>query len=188
MEYTEALHEWTERLRQIHLPRWQELPTLSLYMDQVLVYINDNLSFLNIEPVVEMEHEKRKEEKILTASMINNYVKQRLIPKPEKKRYHREQLACLIVYVLLKQVLPLTDIQKGIRIQLEVCGGDFEKAYDIFCRQLEVSFACVSHMTFGQFIGEETYSQMARSNLGTSMAALSLATKLYAQKVLSLNH
>ena len=185
-DYSQELNAWAEELSAVHLPRWDELPSLNLYMDQVLEYINETLSFLIVQSPDPSNHSKG-EDKHLTSAMINNYVKQKLIPKPEKKRYQRRHIACLIVYVLLKQVLPLTDIQKGIYLQLELCDRDFQVAYDLFCRQTEVGFTYVSDLTQSKIKNEQSYYTMPVTVLGTSMAALSLATKLIAQKVLALN-
>lgn len=185
-DYSQELNAWAEELSAVHLPRWDELPSLNLYMDQVLEYINETLSFLMVQPPDPNNHSKG-DDKLLTSAMINNYVKQKLIPKPEKKRYQRRHIACLIVYVLLKQVLPLTDIQKGIYLQLELCDRDFQVAYDLFCRQTEVGFTYVSDLTQSKIKNEQSYYTMPVTVLGTSMAALSLATKLIAQKVLALN-
>lgn len=186
-DYSQELNAWAEELSAVHLPRWDELPSLNLYMDQVLEYINDTLSFLVVQPYGRNE-KLRGDDKLLTAAMINNYVKQKLLPKPEKKRYQRKHLACMIVYVLLKQVLPLTDIQKGIYLQLELCDREFQVAYDLFCQKMEMGLAYVSDLTRGQVMDEQAYSTMPVTVLGTSMAALSLATKLIAQKVLALNN
>lgn len=185
-DYSQELNAWAEELSVVHLPRWDELPSINLYMDQVLEYINDTLSFLIVQDHTSDEKAK-SDDKFLTSAMINNYVKQKLIPKPEKKRYQRKHIACLIVYVLLKQVLPLTDIQKGIYLQLELCERDFQVAYDLFCRQTEIGFTYVSDLTQSKMRNEQTYYTMPVTVLGTSMAALSLATKLIAQKVLALN-
>lgn len=48
----------------ISFPLWQELPDLDLYLDQVLLYVNsvNQKAFPG-------------QEKVLTAAMINNYVK-----------------------------------------------------------------------------------------------------------------
>lgn len=186
-DYSQELNAWADELSAVHLPRWDELPSLNLYMDQVLEYINETLSFLIVQNPADTNERVKRDDKLLTSAMINNYVKQKLIPKPEKKRYQRRQLACLIVYVLLKQVLPLTDIQKGIYLQLELCDRDFQVAYDLFCRQTEVGFAYVSDLTRSKIKNEQSYYTMPVTVLGTSMAALSLATKLIAQKVLALN-
>ena len=166
-----------EQLSEHKTVRWENLPDLPLYMDQVVTYLERQLELF----------QSVQSEKLVTASMINNYVKQRFVPKPEKKRYQREQIACLIVYVLLKQVLPLTDIQKGIYLQLALCDRNFQEAYDIFCRQVEGSLSCVSDLAQGHAVDKAVYAEMPLSILGTSMAALSLATKLIAQKVLALN-
>ena len=186
-DYSQELNAWAEELSAVHLPRWDELPSLNLYMDQVLEYINDTLSFFVVQPHGRNE-KLRGDDKLLTAAMINNYVKQKLLPKPENKRYQRKHLACMIVYVLLKQVLPLTDIQKGIYLQLELCDREFQVAYDLFCQKMEMGLAYVSDLTRGQVMDEQAYSTMPVTVLGTSMAALSLATKLIAQKVLALNN
>ena len=159
-----------------HCPRWSELPDLDLYMDQVVTFLEQSLSVFS------------EGEKPITATMINNYVKQHFIPKPEKKRYHREHIACLMVYALFKQVLPLTDIQKGVYLQLELCDHDFQKAYDRFCEQIELSLAYVADAAQGKAVEQTTFAEMPLTILGTSMAALSLASKILAQKVLALNN
>lgn len=187
-DYSKELGAWAEALATVKLPRWQALPTLALYMDQVVAYINESLAFILADPNPDAPAQKgKKEDRLLTAAMINNYVKQHFIPKPQKKRYQREHLACLIVYALLKQVLPLSDIQKGVAVQLALNGGDFAKAYDMFCDQVEHSLAAVAELAQGKMAGDAFCPDRSHDTLGTSMAALSLASKLLAQKVLALN-
>ena len=48
-DYSQELNAWAEELSAVHLPRWDELPSLNLYIDQVLEYINETLSFLIVE-------------------------------------------------------------------------------------------------------------------------------------------
>ncbi|WP_019792032.1 DUF1836 domain-containing protein, partial [Streptococcus sobrinus] len=57
-------------------PKWADLPELDLYLDQVLLYVNQ-VSKLSTTTT----------DKGLTASMINNYVKHGLVEKPVKKKY-----------------------------------------------------------------------------------------------------
>ena len=33
-DYSQELNAWAEELSAVHLPRWDELPSLNLYMDQ----------------------------------------------------------------------------------------------------------------------------------------------------------
>lgn len=170
------LEQWLHEVENFHLPRWRELPDLNLYMDQVLTYINDTLG------VIKTEDDDRGN--LLTAAMINNYVKHNLIPKPKKKRYQREHIACLFAYVLLKPVLSLSSIQSGICLQVDVCRGNLQVAYDLFCRQFERSLHDVSHMVSGQ--GEPVTCGLLQNAVGTYMAASALVAKIVAEKVIEI--
>ena len=55
------------------LPRYAQIPDIGLYLEQVVRYVNAYLA-----PLGEPE---------LSPSMVSNYVKQRLIPAPQKKVY-----------------------------------------------------------------------------------------------------
>ena len=49
-ELKNELALWGESLRDFHLPRWQELPDLDLYMDQVIQLVDQYLM-----PVIQTE-------------------------------------------------------------------------------------------------------------------------------------
>ena len=55
-------------------PKWAEIPNIDLYLDQVLLYVNQ-VTQSTLGP----------NEKGLTASMVNNYVKHGHIAKSIKK-------------------------------------------------------------------------------------------------------
>ena len=65
MSQANALERWINEIAEIHLPRWDELPELDLYMDQVVTLVE---RYLN--PLM-----SQSKEKLLTKSMVNNYVK-----------------------------------------------------------------------------------------------------------------
>ena len=69
--------------------------------------------------------------------MINNYVKQGVMPAPEKKKYNRAQIAYLLVICILKQVYSISDIKKLIALTIK--NYEVGKAYNRFCANLEVS-------------------------------------------------
>ena len=96
----QRLAEWLENLEKFDLPDWDSLPQLDLYMDQVILLLNRYLS-----PIV-------GEEKYVTASIINNYVRMKVMPPPVKKRYSRVHLAYLIIICTLKQSLSISCIQR----------------------------------------------------------------------------
>ena len=100
-------------------PKWSELPTIDLYLDQVLLYVNQ----LDSSSIVD-------DDKGLTAAMINNYVKNVHLNKPIKKKYSRRQLARLIVITCLKNVFAIQEISKTISSLTK--DGDSEAMYDNF--------------------------------------------------------
>ena len=109
---------------QYRCPRWEELPDLGLYMDQVLIVVEGALRplFPN-DPVV------------LTSTMVNNYVKQQVLTPSEKKKYRREHLATLITITVLKRVLSVAEIKVVLDRLAETTEAD--KGYNLFCAQLE---------------------------------------------------
>ena len=120
-------NEQIDMFTKYHMPRWDELPDLDLYLDQVVNYLEKYLKNYNSE----------KEEKIITKTMINNYVKQGIMPAPERKKYNRTHLAYLLVIGILKQVYSINDIGKLISLTIE--HYELKKAYNRFCVNLELS-------------------------------------------------
>lgn len=91
---------------QFHCPRYAEFPQVDLYMDQVLQVLEQALA----------PFDPPGREKLLTSTMVNNYVKQNLLPPPCKKRYGRDHLAYLLMICVLKQVLPIGDIYQLVHL------------------------------------------------------------------------
>ncbi|HEM2997554.1 DUF1836 domain-containing protein [Streptococcus suis] len=89
------------------IPYWHELPDLDLYLDQVLLYVNQTTTSSEL-----------LEQKSLTASMINNYVKHKQIEKPVKKKYQKQQVARLIALTILKNVFSIQEISQTLNLLL----------------------------------------------------------------------
>lgn len=87
------------------LPRWEEIPDWGLYMDQLITYLNEKLSFLESS-----NHKK------ITSSMVNNYVKSSIVKPPIKKLYKRYHIAFLIIVFILKSCFSLSAISQMIEI------------------------------------------------------------------------
>lgn len=109
------------------LPRYAEIPTVGLHLEQVANYINGILT-----PVGCAE---------ITISMISNYVKNGFIEPPHKKQYSAEQIAYLIFIAISKNVLSLEDIVALFNMQKETY--TLPMAYDYFCCELENMLAFV---------------------------------------------
>lgn len=97
-----GLRQWAEAAKAFRLPGWEALPELELYMDQVNVLLNRYLGDAAL---------REGEEGQVTPSMINNYVKMGLIPRPHKKKYTRVHLAALIMICSLKNTHAIATIR-----------------------------------------------------------------------------
>lgn len=118
-----------EELLNFKCPRWQDLPDFDIYMDQVVFYINQQLSALNVSDG----------DKPITSSMVNNYVKNSIVKPPIKKHYKRYHLAFLIVVTILKRVYSLGEISQMITIQTKMKNSNLEVAYDTFAEYFETT-------------------------------------------------
>ena len=100
-----------EDLLNYHCPRWNELPEIELYIDQVTYFLQKNLSVFT----------KDKENPIITSSMINNYVKQNILEPPIKKKYNRQHLSYLFVICILKRLMSISEIGDSIVTMKKNC-------------------------------------------------------------------
>ncbi len=110
--------QWNDLVRQNMLPKWEELPEIELYMDQVVMLIDRYLGFLKVA---------KSDETVITSSMVNNYVKIKIVPPPVKKRYGKAHLVYLIMVCILKQTLNISAIQHLLPVEEKQ-----EKAKEIY--------------------------------------------------------
>ena len=101
-QFIEKLDRWRKYMENFTLPSWESLPDMELYMDQVISLVN---RYLNLIPQDETDP-------VITASAVNNYVRLKMMPAPERKRYARKHMACVIMICVLKQSLSLAEIQR----------------------------------------------------------------------------
>lgn len=109
-QVAEKLVRWERFLGSYHLPEWEELPQIELYLDQVIALVNNYLGFFVYDPA---------EEKLLTPSMVNNYVKLRLIPAPVRKKYGRKHIALLLMVCTFKQSLSMAAMSEMLPLDDE---------------------------------------------------------------------
>ncbi len=126
----DELKRFAQNLLSYHLPRWEELPDFDIYMDQIIALIERYLNILD-----------DGKERIITNSMINNYVKLKLIPKPNKKKYNKEHIAYLIAITLLKQILTISEVRDGIAYQAKISGT--HNAYNLYCEERIFGFCSI---------------------------------------------
>ena len=104
-EAKEYIAQLKEEAQASTFPKWEDFPTVDLYMDQVIELVNRYIS----------GYAAFKGAAAITPAMINNYVKAKTIPSPVKKRYSRIHLAYIIMVCVLKQTFSIAVIQKLVR-------------------------------------------------------------------------
>ena len=112
-------------LEQFKLPRWNELPSVDQYLEQVLSLLDEWLA----------DYLAPDGGNVLTRTMVNNYVKLKYIPAPENKKYDRLTIACLVVIALMKPVYTIEEISRLIRLGIDFKDAEF--SYDQFCDMIE---------------------------------------------------
>ena len=72
----------------------EDIPEIDLYMDQVIQLFESKLG----------DSKRNPDDKLMTKTMINNYVKNHLIDAPVKKKYSKIQ--CAKIFVICILILP----------------------------------------------------------------------------------
>mgnify|MGYP004621517025 FL=1 len=151
--------DFSKKMELHRLPKWEDLPEIDLYMDQVIVLMEKYLSDLTTND----------DNKLITPSMINNYVKLNIMPAPIKKKYSREHIAYLVIICSLKQVMPISQIKELINLKLKACS--IEELLNNFSNLYQTTFSEVikSSNTFlndneNSFLDTALFLAIASSN------------------------
>ncbi len=120
-EKNDSLKRWVQQVDKLETVPWDLLPELDLYMDQVITLMNRQLSVMSADS-----------DRPLTSGMINNYVKDCVMPSPVKKKYNREHLTVLLIICMLKSVFSMPQIRDLIERISQL--GSSEQLYDTFQR------------------------------------------------------
>lgn len=158
-----------KEINDFHLPRWNELPTIDLYIDQVVSLLEQYLTGY-------IKSDNEKDDTLITKTMINNYVKHNVLKPPVNKKYNREHLASLFVIFTLKQVYSINDIKKLIGLAINT--SPIEQAYNRFCSELEKAIRIV--------FAEKNYiknSKLSEEQYILRNVVQSFANKLYVQMI-----
>lgn len=145
---------------------WDELPDLALYMDQLISYMPRQLTSI-------------EEGEVLTAAMVNNYIKAGLLPRAEGKRYGRKHLAYLTAICALKPVLSMRELAE-LLMAVDNQHLVAEDWYGFFLGKLDESMVKVADSL------DETAKEPDLSALALRLALDSYANKLACQRILSI--
>ncbi len=158
------LEELKQRMETQRPSDWESLPDISLYMDQVIGYMPRQL--------IQYGEEER-----LTSAMVNNYIKDGLLPRAEGKRYGKTHLAYLTAICALKQVISVKDA--GL-LASDHADGQTGEMYGRFLKQLDLAL----RDTAGRLDTDCTEEDLP--GLALSLALQSYADRLACQRVIDL--
>lgn len=136
MDLENKLRQELEEVIHSPLVDLTDIPKVDLYMEQVTSFFDDELgSALG-----------KGQETAFTKTMINNYTKAGVLPRPVKKKYGRQHMVLLTYIFLFKQILSIQDIGRCFRLldgqeeEMEPLYGAFHEMVDEYREQYA---ACV---------------------------------------------
>ena len=106
---------------------WEALPDIELYMDQVVSYLPRQSVGGKVPS--------------MTSAMINNYVKDGLLPRANGKRYRKEHLVYLTAIGLLKNVLTVKDMK--LLLDQEIVPEQESEFYKSFLKGVNEAYDAV---------------------------------------------
>lgn len=151
------------------MPRYDRLPAIDLYIDQVLEYVDMIFAPLRLE----------NGEKLITASMVNNYVKKKVVPAPVKKKYSRPHIAYIIIVCISKQIFTIEEVSRMIRVQTSCF--DIKTTYNYMCDELEEIVAAVFA---GRPLPADSTKTNATQRYFVRNTLIAFVHKIYTQKLL----
>ena len=150
----EEILEIKTRLSQDRPANWDALPDIDLYMDQVVSYL-PRQSVGGKVPA-------------MTSAMINNYVKDDLLPRACGKRYRKEHLIYLTAIGLLKNILTVKDMK--LLLDMEIQEGQEAVFYEKFLKGIDSAYDGVAQEVDPQLTEEDLAVQAMRLALASCAA------------------
>ncbi|MBR3004904.1 MAG: DUF1836 domain-containing protein [Lachnospiraceae bacterium] len=176
------LFRWEGYLKDYELPEWNEIPDFGLYMEQVIDYLKKFLDYIPPELDSELS---------LTPSTINNYVRKKILPMPDRKRYYRRHLALLLIILTMKQCISISSISK--MVPADIAEEDLKKfycAYQEEHRKITLAFLQGVRYVAKPILEESSKKNNASDdtvNLLIDSITVCGLTKLLAEKLLMLD-
>lgn len=113
--------------QELIMPRYDDLPRLGLYLEQVTSYLNQ--TFDGLAPLR------------ISTGTVSSYVKRGIVGHSHQRQYDRDQLAALIFMAACRRVATFDDLR--FLLQVQARNHDLAAAYDYFCARLEEDYQYV---------------------------------------------
>jgi len=106
-----------ELMKQEFIPS-EEIPSIDLYIDQIITLLDERLS----------RSKRTPGDKVITKTMINNYSKDGLLKRTKGKKYSKDHVLMMVLICGLKQGLAVQDIARilsGLESRLSNADGGY---------------------------------------------------------------
>ncbi|HHU18258.1 MAG TPA: DUF1836 domain-containing protein [Clostridiales bacterium] len=121
MRYEEFIRDVVEKYVDKGLINIDLLPDMEIYMDQVETFMNRKLSI----------YKKDEKDKVITKTMIGNYVKHKMLPRPINKKYSKDHLIILSLIFYLKRTFQMEEIEKILDPLITNYNSEFDDKIDL---------------------------------------------------------
>lgn len=98
-----------------------DFPEMEIYMDQAETFLNRGLKI----------YKKSEKDKVITKTMIGNYVKHNMLPRPVNKKYSKDHLILLTLIFCLKGTFQMEEIEKIMKPLIYNYNSEFDEKIDL---------------------------------------------------------
>jgi hypothetical protein len=99
----------------------EDFPDMEIYMDQAETFLNRELGV----------YKKSEKDKVITKTMIGNYVKHNMLPRPVNKKYSKDHLILLTLIFYLKGTFQMEEIEKIVKPLIDNYNSEFDDKIDL---------------------------------------------------------
>jgi len=177
MDYTmkKSLERWLNELNNFSFKDFDNLPDIDLYMEQMMNFLDKQLYIFQTSI----------DDKQITPSMINNYVKGEVIPAPVSKKYSKEHIAIIEEVCSLKKVLSLDEIKQVIQTTYK--DNDAKETYNHFNMINTTKIQDIVNDTFKALNDIDDNDELGLTNIALEFAIIANAYINVSKRILYIN-
>ncbi|MDD2190472.1 MAG: DUF1836 domain-containing protein [Eubacteriales bacterium] len=121
MRYEEFIKGIVEKFVSKGLVDADSFPDMEIYMDQAETFMNRELEIFK----------QNDKDKVITKTMIGNYVKHNMLPRPVNKKYSKDHLILLTLIFYLKGIFQMEEIENILKPLIDNYNSVFDDKVDL---------------------------------------------------------
>ena len=121
MRYEEFVRQTIDEYIEKSKIKTDAFPDMEIYMDQAETFLNRELDI----------YKTNEKDKVITKTMIGNYVKHNMLPRPVNKKYSRDHMILLALIFYLKGTFQMEEIEKIVKPLIDNYNSEFDDKIDL---------------------------------------------------------